>query len=543
MKLRRSLQRPAVYVLSLALASLFVSPGVLRAAETAPLHLAITDVNGGKTITLANGAKAGIFPGSVTTEADVTWTVSEASLPTLPSDHALLGSVYRLTINGPSGFTVGVQRPAAIAVPKGTSNWIRQIWRYDAAASAWVPLPTKFQSTGTLATAPVTSLDGLYAVLEDHNHQEGIASWYCKRACSKRYPTLHATSNDFPVGSFVKVKSLETGKSVTVKIISRWGQPAGRVVDLSWPAYAALKTKNKGLTRVHVQPVSAQTASVNPSTVIGAVEAETLPSFHAVRVASSPTPTVSATSFAVVNASSLTKLDGKNDAASVPIASLTKLMTAMVFLDTKPDMKKIIAYAKEDITSYAYLRINPGETLSVADLYYSTMVGSANNAATALARSTGMTRAAFVAAMNAKAASLGLKGTKYVEVTGLDARNVSTAAEMAIIAAHAFHDYPLIRQATTMPKYTFTTRNTKIYHQILATDKILTANTLTPSLTITGAKTGFIDEAMYTYVLRTKNSQGAQVIAVVLGAPTAAARYQSAIALTNWAFSAWQWTS
>ena len=126
-------QRTIVYGLTAGLASLFLfglgQPA--SATESTPTVIPAATIQHGQTFTLPDGAKAGVFAGAVTTDVGVTWTVSEATVPTLPTDRALLGSVYRLSISGATAFTPGVARPAAVILPFGSSHWNRQIWQYD----------------------------------------------------------------------------------------------------------------------------------------------------------------------------------------------------------------------------------------------------------------------------------------------------------------------------------------------------------------------------------------------------------------------------
>ncbi len=522
----------AVYV-GFGLLAILALPA--KAAETPAVHFDSGLVNDGKTLILDTGAKAAIFPHALPNEADVTWTVSEATVPTLPADHTVLGSVYRLTITGVSSLTPDLPRTLAVVLPRGTSYWKRQVWMYDPTTQAWSAMSAGVNPGLNIFQAKPTSLNALYAVLEDRSAEAGIASWYCRYHCSPRYPKLHGTSNDFPVGSYVTVTSTETKRSVTVKIISGWGQPAGRIIDLSYAAYSSLKTKNVGVTNVTVSPAATPAPDVPP-----AVTSESIPNLKVTETGSTVTPTVTASSYVVYDQGSGTVLASQQAEAVAPIASLTKLMTAMVALDQNVVMSTIVTYRKADITPYAYLRVNVGDTLSIKDTFYSMIVGSANNAATLLARSTGLTRAQFVDAMNTKAASWGLAHTHFVDVNGLDPANVSSASDLAVIASHAFHDYPQLRAASLAKSYTFTTRNTKQTHSIKSTDKLLLAGT--SGLSITGGKTGFLDEAKYTYILRSKNTQGAQVITVVLGAPSSALRFQSAAQLSSWAWANYQWS-
>ncbi len=538
--LNHTRRRFAVYAAAALLASafLFFQPtfAAEESAPVAPVHFDETLISTGWTLRLESGANLTVFPGVLTAPADVAWTVATDSPPTLPANTTRLGGLYRLTIGGVTALNTATWKLAA-ALPDAPSLWQKNIWAYDAASQTWTKLPSKLNGRTGKWQAGFALTDAYVAILEDHTAQEGIASWYCKRSCSPRYPTLHAASNDFPIGSFVTAKNIANGRSVTVKIISTWGQPDGRVIDLSWPAYQRLKSTNAGLTRVLVRP--AATGSAPPATTTVPVSAETLPALSVSKLNDTAMPAVAAPAYLVYDQTSGTELASSRADLARPIASLTKLMTAVVTLDSGVGLDKLMTYGRADVTPYAYLRLRPGDRLSVKDLLYSLLVGSANNAAPALARSAGLTAAEFVARMNAKAKSWGMTGTTFVDTSGLSPANVSTARDMAILASHAFHDYPQIRAASLTRQYVFITRNTKQTHVIKSTDKLLLSS---GGLTITGGKTGFLDEAKYTYVLRTKNAQGAQVITVVLGAPSSASRFQDAANLATWAWKTYRWS-
>lgn len=517
-----------VYGLVLALA-IFAQP--VQAAETPATHFTPSLIADGSTLKLEDNASVAVWPKSLPAEADVTWTISEAAVPAVPSQHDILDHVYRLTISGVSALTTGT-KPLAILLPGPKSTRPRQIWMYDQQTKVWTTLKTGRHPSGLLQ-AGTTSLDGLYAVVEDSGRQQGYASWYCRYHCSAKYPKLHGTSNDYPVGSYVTVTNPVNNLSVNVKIVSGWGQPAGRVIDLSYAAFAALKPKNTGVTLVTLRPAG---ATVSPTTT---ATTEMLPKLTVTQTNLQALPNVPAVAYVVYDQTTGTTLASKNADTVRPVASLTKLVTAMVALDQAVPMTKVMTYSRVDRTPYAYLQVNYGEQLKVKDLFYSLLVGSANNAATTLARSTGLTRAQFVAKMNAKVASWGLTHSNFVDVSGLDIRNTSSAGDMAIIAGHAFHDYPLIKAASLARSYSFTTLNTKHSHTIKSTDTLLTKGS---SLNITGGKTGYLDEAQYTYALRTANPQGAQVVTVVLGAPSSSQRFSAAAQLAHWAWDGWTWS-
>ena len=132
----------------------------------------------------------------------------------------------------------------------------------------------------------------------------------------------------------------------------------------------------------------------------------------------------------------------------LPLASLTKLMTALVLLDTKPDWYKKITisqvaidypkfYVGNDATSEVDLAV--GDTMAFYDLWLAMLISSSNQATASLVESTGMTVEQFVGLMNQKAVGLGLEKTIFYDVAGLDAANVTTPKEMAKIAWQAFN--------------------------------------------------------------------------------------------------------
>jgi serine-type D-Ala-D-Ala endopeptidase (penicillin-binding protein 7) len=137
-----------------------------------------------------------------------------------------------------------------------------------------------------------------------------------------------------------------------------------------------------------------------------------------------------------------------------PIASLTKLMTAMVVLDANPSLDDPVAV---DMDDFDYIkgsrsRLRMGTTLSRGEMLQLALMSSENRAASSLARHYPGGSAAFVAAMNAKAAALGMTNTRFEDPTGLSPHNVSTANDLALMVGAAAQ-YPLIRAYTTTPAH------------------------------------------------------------------------------------------
>ena len=140
----------------------------------------------------------------------------------------------------------------------------------------------------------------------------------------------------------------------------------------------------------------------------------------------------------------------KNADAIVPIASITKLMTAMVVLDRGLDLETRIVLSSDDVDSLkgTRSRLRTGASLTRNELLLVALMASENRAAAALGRTYPGGLNAFVAAMNAKAASLGMTDSHFVDPTGLSPENVSSARDLVKLVEGA-HNYPLIREYST----------------------------------------------------------------------------------------------
>lgn len=145
----------------------------------------------------------------------------------------------------------------------------------------------------------------------------------------------------------------------------------------------------------------------------------------------------------------------KNSDAVVPIASITKLMTAMVIIDRGLDLEEKIVLNREDAVAMkgSRSRLRTGLALTRGDLLLLALMSSENRAAAALGRSYPGGLEAFVDAMNAKAAVLEMNESRFVEPTGLSPANVSTASDLAKLV-RAAHEYPLIREYSTKNRAT-----------------------------------------------------------------------------------------
>ena len=237
-------------------------------------------------------------------------------------------------------------------------------------------------------------------------------------------------------------------------------------------------------------------------------------------------------------------LFAKNAEMETPIASITKLMTAMVFLDQHPDMSDRIKVTEADVDrlKHSSSHLPVGTSLTRKQMLNMALVASENRAASALGRTTlEGGRAAFVAAMNQKARALGMIHTHFVDPTGLNPENVSTAADLAKMVNYAYEHYPEIRKVASQGYYDMGTRRVvlKKRHQRRHVAYIPVQYRNTNVLTrehnwdIGLSKTGFINEAGHCVVMQTRIAER-DVVMVLLDAPNNWDRLRDADHLRDW---------
>lgn len=147
-------------------------------------------------------------------------------------------------------------------------------------------------------------------------------------------------------------------------------------------------------------------------------------------------------------------LFSKNHQAVLPIASLTKLMTALIVTEARQPLDEALVITHEDIDTEkgSRSRLSPGTVLTRGELLHLALMSSENRAANALGRNYPGGLPAFAAAMNRKAAVLGMNSTRFVEPTGLSSSNQSSAADLARLVKAAYQ-HPLLREFSTSPAH------------------------------------------------------------------------------------------
>ena len=234
---------------------------------------------------------------------------------------------------------------------------------------------------------------------------------------------------------------------------------------------------------------------------------------------------VYARSAIVLDAATGEVLYAKNAASAVPIASLTKLMTVLVFLEQHPDLLEEVEVTRTELGGAGHTQLRNRERAMLGDLLHMSLMSSDNVATRVLVRESGLGPDEFLSRMNRKAAELELTDTRFVEFTGLDERNVSTAADVARLL-RAAADNGTIREISTTPCYDF--RSATRAHRVVNTNRLLRNH----RLEILSGKTGFINEAGYCLATWIR-TEGRDMIAVVLGAPTNATRFADVVRLVQ----------
>jgi D-alanyl-D-alanine endopeptidase (penicillin-binding protein 7) len=208
-----------------------------------------------------------------------------------------------------------------------------------------------------------------------------------------------------------------------------------------------------------------------------------------------------------------------------PIASITKVMTALVFLEDDPDLSAVVTVTRADVrrASTTYLRAN--EKLVVRDVLHLALIASDNAAARVLARISHGGTGPFVDRMNRKAVELGLEDTAFSDPSGLDADNVSSAYDLSRLITFAGHDE---RIATIMQKPEYQLKTSRRTLRVRSTNRLL------GQLDVVSGKTGFIQKAGYCLATLLRMPQGLDVAVVVLGAHSNLARFWETRHLFNW---------
>lgn len=230
----------------------------------------------------------------------------------------------------------------------------------------------------------------------------------------------------------------------------------------------------------------------------------------------------------VVDQDSSTVLFEKNAAVSLPIASITKLMTSLIVVESKQDLNEVIEITNEDLDKEkgTSSRLRVGAKLTRADLLHIALMSSENRAASALGRSYPGGLTAFIAAMNAKAKQLGMNDTYYVDSSGLSSKNVASARDLVKLI-NAAYEFPLIREYSTDSRYVVTPGKRSLEYG--TTNKLVVNSDWNIGL----QKTGYIAEAGRCLVMQAM-IEGRAIVMVFLDSKGKYSRLADASRIKKW---------
>lgn len=223
-------------------------------------------------------------------------------------------------------------------------------------------------------------------------------------------------------------------------------------------------------------------------------------------------------------------LFAKNSEAVLPIASITKVMTALVAVEARQPLDELLEVTTADIDTQrnSYSRLSVGLKLTREDMLRLALMSSENRAASALGRNYPGGISAFVAAMNRKAHEIGMRSSHFADATGLSGSNVSNAEDLARMLVAAYR-HPIIREFSTLPEYTVRTGNRVLNY--------VSSNRLVRSVSggweIGLQKTGFINEAGHCLLMQAR-VQDRPVIMVFLDSDSKVSRFADAQRVRRW---------
>jgi D-alanyl-D-alanine endopeptidase (penicillin-binding protein 7) len=239
-------------------------------------------------------------------------------------------------------------------------------------------------------------------------------------------------------------------------------------------------------------------------------------------------PDVRSQAFYVLDESDSSVLAARRERIPLPIASITKLMTALVVLDAGQPMDELLTITSDEVrgTGGAVSRLAPGARLSRGDLLHLALMSSENRAAHALCRHYPDGTPACVQAMNAKAAALRMTTARFVEPTGLSSSNVASPSDLAKLVLAAA-DNPTIRDYSTDADYTVHVNRRPLQYR---NTNLLVAN---PAWQVSIQKTGYISEAGRCLVMQAV-IDGRQVVIILLNSWGKFTRIADAKRIRTW---------
>jgi len=255
-------------------------------------------------------------------------------------------------------------------------------------------------------------------------------------------------------------------------------------------------------------------------------------------------PIISAESAVVVDQGSRTMLYQQDIDTVRSIASITKLMTALIFVEQGIDWEQQVTLVGSDMRPGASSEIGIGESTTARNLFAAMLIASSNESAVALARITGLSEADFITKMNDKAKTLGMNNTTFADMTGLNVGNLSTARDLAVLGQAVFAQPDIARVANKSEQVISVVSLGKTVDRKLKSTNLIIGDSFgdeRAEAIVEAGKTGFIESAGYCMLSQIKGANDQRLTVVVLGSDTLTGRFVDTKNLAAWTLSTYQW--
>lgn len=245
----------------------------------------------------------------------------------------------------------------------------------------------------------------------------------------------------------------------------------------------------------------------------------------------------SAKSIIVKDVASGAVLYRKNEYDVRPIASLTKLMSALTILERKPDWSATAVVVDDEVVD---THMFAGDVYTLEELWQAALIGSSNKAILTLSDAVGWPREAFVERMNQKAREYGMSNARFVEPTGIEDGNVASASDIAILLDEALKS-PKIQATLLEKELTIYSTQTEKSHHLWSTNWLLLDWVPSDFVEFHGGKTGYIPQSGYNFIMQTSDVASHKITVVVLGASSHESRFTEARDIGQWTHDNYLW--
>ncbi|MCK5416376.1 serine hydrolase [Candidatus Parcubacteria bacterium] len=487
--------------------------------ETFNIHLDHETILKGYTVaSFDDKIKLSLVPGILDSSTNISVMQLDEEME-IPWRLNRISSIYQFEFKNKTAYDNHKPFYIQLSYDEQTNNY-KKVYFFDKGKGLWRPLPTRDFPDEKF----VRSLIHLpYARIAVFSYPEvltvGQASWYAYKNGN------FAASPDFPKGSVVRVHNVDNGKYVDVTI-NDYGPDRSifpnRPIDLDKIAFSKIAPISAGVVNVELEPLK-----------IIEKDNKILKVF---KDGAKIQPEINASSGIIYNETKNEILWSKNMNDRRRLASLTKLVFAKVFLDTKPDLEKIVSYSikDEEITfkhvDYDYeavkLKISDNTKISIIDLLYASLLESTNNTVETLVRVSGLERTEFINRMNNLAKECEANSTIFADPTGLSIENYSTVYDYTKLMKNIMQN-SLISEITKQKKYYIPVRGKWMQNRndIVRWDWFQN---------VTVSKTGYLNEAGYCLVMGIKNEDNDDITVVVFNSETEAERNRDVLTLLDY---------